>query len=130
MSGRQRALLRQRFGRAVTLQPRDISITSADEAFLNRALAVVEERMADTMEEAQYVPRRLALRGELGMKREEVVRILGRLFMSRVDVNLCESPSPPTVFPSIPFPFVASPSPASLPCLSPPSAPRLLSLPH
>ncbi|MCC3159967.1 response regulator [Hymenobacter sp. 15J16-1T3B] len=44
---RQRELLRQRFGRAVTLQPRDISITSADEAFLNRALAVVEERMAD-----------------------------------------------------------------------------------
>lgn len=45
---RQRALLRQRFGRAVTLQPRDISITSADEAFLKRALAVVEDRMADT----------------------------------------------------------------------------------
>lgn len=45
---RQRALLRQRFGRAVTLQPRDISITSADEAFLHRALAVVEEHMADT----------------------------------------------------------------------------------
>jgi signal transduction histidine kinase/DNA-binding response OmpR family regulator len=45
---RQRQLLRQRFGRAVTLQPRDISITSADETFLNRAMAVVEERMADT----------------------------------------------------------------------------------
>ncbi|WP_460676871.1 7TM diverse intracellular signaling domain-containing protein [Hymenobacter coalescens] len=45
---RQRELLRQRFGRAVTLQPRDISITSADESFLNRALAVVEERMADS----------------------------------------------------------------------------------
>ncbi|WP_165822093.1 7TM diverse intracellular signaling domain-containing protein [Hymenobacter edaphi] len=44
---RQRELLRQRFGRAVTLQPRDISITSADEVFLNRALGVVEERLAD-----------------------------------------------------------------------------------
>ena len=44
---RQRHLLRQRFGRAVTLQPRDISITSADETFLNRALAVVEEHLAD-----------------------------------------------------------------------------------
>jgi signal transduction histidine kinase/DNA-binding response OmpR family regulator len=44
----QRQLLRQRFSRAVTLQPRDISITSADEVFLNRAMAVVEERMADT----------------------------------------------------------------------------------
>ncbi|RTQ49557.1 response regulator [Hymenobacter gummosus] len=44
---RQRQLLRQRFGRAVTLQPRDISITSADETFLNRAMAVVEQHMAD-----------------------------------------------------------------------------------
>jgi uncharacterized Rmd1/YagE family protein len=40
------------------------------------------------MLEAQYVPQRLALTGRLGMKREEVVKILGRLFTSRVDVNL------------------------------------------
>ncbi|OON66725.1 hypothetical protein B0919_21315 [Hymenobacter sp. CRA2] len=45
---RQRQLLRQRFGREVTLQPRDISITSADEVFLQRAMAVVEEHMADS----------------------------------------------------------------------------------
>lgn len=57
-------------------------------------LSFFEERMADTMVEAQYVPRTLALHGELGMKREEVVRILGRLFVSRVDVNLCKSPPP------------------------------------
>ena len=38
--------------------------------------------------EALAIPRRLALRGDLGMKREEVVRILGSLFKSRVDVNL------------------------------------------
>ncbi|UYZ57789.1 7TM diverse intracellular signaling domain-containing protein [Hymenobacter latericus] len=44
----QRRLLRQRFGREVTLQPRDISITSADETFLNRAMGVVEQHMADT----------------------------------------------------------------------------------
>lgn len=54
-------------------------------------LSFFEERMARTMQEAQHVPRRLALTGKLGMKREEVVRILGRLFMSRVDVNLCMS---------------------------------------
>ncbi|KAF2839210.1 YagE family protein-like protein [Patellaria atrata CBS 101060] len=51
-------------------------------------LSFFEERMATTMSEAQYVPRRLALTGGLGLKREEVVRILGRLFTSRVDVNL------------------------------------------
>jgi len=52
-------------------------------------LSFFEERMANQMTEAQYVPRRLALTGKLGMKREEVVKILGRLFKSRVDVNLC-----------------------------------------
>ena len=51
-------------------------------------LSFFEERMARTMLEAQYVPRRLALTGRLGMKREEVIKILGRLFTSRVDVNL------------------------------------------
>lgn len=43
----QRQLLRQRFGREVTLQPRDISITSADETFLNRAMTVVENHLAE-----------------------------------------------------------------------------------
>lgn len=40
-------MLRQRFAREVTLRPRDISITSADEQFLTRALAVVEKHFAD-----------------------------------------------------------------------------------
>jgi DNA-binding response OmpR family regulator len=44
---RQRQLLRQRFSREVTLQPRDISITSADEVFLQKAMQIVENRMAD-----------------------------------------------------------------------------------
>jgi DNA-binding response OmpR family regulator len=44
----QRLLLRQRFGREVTLQPRAISITSTDELFLNRAMTVVEQHLADS----------------------------------------------------------------------------------
>ncbi|KAF2139953.1 uncharacterized protein K452DRAFT_231538 [Aplosporella prunicola CBS 121167] len=51
-------------------------------------LSFFEERMAHIMLEAQYVPRRLALTGKLGMERSEVVRLLGRLFSTRVDVNL------------------------------------------
>lgn len=53
-------------------------------------LSFFEENMATQMEEAKDVPRRLALTGELGMTREEVVKLLGGLFKSRVDVNLCE----------------------------------------
>ena len=53
-------------------------------------LSFFEEKMSQTMIDAQHVPKRLALTGELGMSRPEVVKILGRLFKSRVDVNLCE----------------------------------------
>ncbi|KAL2215949.1 hypothetical protein M432DRAFT_593346 [Thermoascus aurantiacus ATCC 26904] len=51
-------------------------------------LCFFEEVMARQMAEAKDVPRRLATTGQLGMKREEVFRILGRLFKSRVEVNL------------------------------------------
>ncbi|GAD99055.1 yagE family protein [Paecilomyces variotii No. 5] len=51
-------------------------------------LCFFEEVMARQMSEAKDVPRRLATTGTLGMKREEVFRILGRLFKSRVEVNL------------------------------------------
>ena len=52
-------------------------------------LSLFESRMEAQMKgEARDIPRRLALQGQLGMKREEVVRILGSLFKSRVDVNL------------------------------------------
>ena len=53
-------------------------------------LSFFEENMAAQMEEAKDVPRRLAYTGQLGLKREEVVKILGGLFKSRVEVNLCK----------------------------------------
>jgi uncharacterized Rmd1/YagE family protein len=53
-------------------------------------LCFFEEVMARQMADAKDVPRRLAVTGQLGMKREEVFRILGRLFKSRVEVNLCK----------------------------------------
>ncbi|EAW10487.1 RMD1 family protein [Aspergillus clavatus NRRL 1] len=51
-------------------------------------LCFFEEVMARQMAEAKDIPRRLAMTGQLGMKREEVFRILGKLFKSRVEVNL------------------------------------------
>ena len=53
-------------------------------------LSFFEETMAAQMEEAKDVPGRLAKTGELGMKREDVIKLLGGLFRSRVEVNLCE----------------------------------------
>jgi uncharacterized Rmd1/YagE family protein len=54
-------------------------------------LSFFEEGMARQMAETKDVPRRLAMTGQLGMQREEVFRILGKLFKSRVEVNLCRS---------------------------------------
>ncbi|KAL4919957.1 hypothetical protein BDW62DRAFT_178110 [Aspergillus aurantiobrunneus] len=51
-------------------------------------LCFFEEVMARQMAEAKDVPRRLAMTGKLGLKREDVFRILGKLFKSRVEVNL------------------------------------------
>jgi uncharacterized Rmd1/YagE family protein len=57
-------------------------------------LSLFEEGMSRTMLAAQYVPKRLALTGKLGMRRTDVVKMIGQLFTSRVDVNLCTPPPP------------------------------------
>lgn len=44
----QRKKLRERFSREITVQPQDIAITTYDERFLHRAMAIVEEHIADT----------------------------------------------------------------------------------
>lgn len=53
-------------------------------------LSYFEESMTTQMEAAKDVPGRLAKTGELGMRRSDVVKLLGGLFKSRVDVNLCK----------------------------------------
>lgn len=80
------------FNDMITLRSGDhmIKLAMSHAIAQSTKLSFFEERMAHTMGQAQYIPRKLALTGELGMKREEVVKILGRLFKSRVDVNLCE----------------------------------------
>lgn len=79
------------FNDMITLRSGDhmIKLTMSHAIAQSTKLCFFEQRMADQMAEAQHVPRRLALTGKLGMKREEVFKILGALFKSRVDVNLC-----------------------------------------
>jgi len=43
----QRQKLRERFSREVTLQPKEIAITSADEQFLNRTIEIIEKNMGE-----------------------------------------------------------------------------------
>lgn len=80
------------FNDMITLRSGDhmIKLAMSHAIAQSTKLSFFEEKMSQTMIDAQHVPKRLALTGELGMSRPEVVKILGRLFKSRVDVNLCE----------------------------------------
>lgn len=85
------------FNDMITLMPRSdhmIKLTISHAIAQSTRLCFFEERMSETMLDAQHVPKNLALTGELNMTRTEIVKILGRLFKSRVDINLCMPPSP------------------------------------
>lgn len=81
------------FNDMITLRSGDhmIKLAMSHAIAQSTKLSFFEERMSQTMQDAQYVPKRLALTGKLGMSRTEIVKITGRLFKSRVDVNLCKS---------------------------------------
>ncbi|KAI0377484.1 DUF155-domain-containing protein [Hypomontagnella monticulosa] len=79
------------FNDMITLLPRSdhmVKLTISHAIAQSTKLCFFEERMSETMLNAQHVPKRLALTGELNMTRTEIVKILGRLFKSRVDINL------------------------------------------
>ncbi len=44
----QRRKLRERFSRDITISPNEISVTSADERFLNRTMEIIEKHMSDS----------------------------------------------------------------------------------
>ncbi|KAG0138054.1 hypothetical protein HOY82DRAFT_575622 [Tuber indicum] len=74
----------------ITLRSGDIMIKLAISHAIAQStkLCRFEERMNSTMLGVQHIPKKLALTGKLGMKREEVVKMSGKLFKLRVDVNL------------------------------------------
>jgi len=81
------------FNDMITLLPRFdhmIKLTISHAIAQSTKLCFFEERMSETMLDAQHVPKDLALTGELTMGRTEIVKILGQLFKSRVDINLCK----------------------------------------
>jgi uncharacterized Rmd1/YagE family protein len=85
-----------------TLLPRSdhmVKLTISHAIAQSTKLCFFEERMSETMLDAQHIPKRLALTGQLDMTRTEIVKILGRLFKSRVEINLCKSFPPPHPLP-------------------------------
>lgn len=84
------------FNDMITLMPRSdhmIKLTISHAIAQSTKLCFFEEKLSETMLDAQHVPKTLALTGELNMTRTEIVKILGRLFKSRVDINLCKCSS-------------------------------------
>ncbi|KAI0188072.1 hypothetical protein F4808DRAFT_427394 [Astrocystis sublimbata] len=79
------------FNDMITLLPRSdhmVRLTISHAIAQSTKLCFFEERMSETLADAQHVPKRLASTGQLNMSRTEIVKILGRLFKSRVDINL------------------------------------------
>ena len=66
----QRNELRERFSREITLEPKDIAVTSVDEKFLQNAIKVIEEHMDDHEFEVRK------LQDEVGMSRMQLFRKL------------------------------------------------------
>jgi signal transduction histidine kinase/ligand-binding sensor domain-containing protein/DNA-binding response OmpR family regulator len=56
-----RKRLRQRFSKQVTLQPKDLSITPADEVFLKKAVEVIERHIDDSTFDAEQLEEALSL---------------------------------------------------------------------
>ncbi|KAI0468445.1 hypothetical protein F4859DRAFT_490433 [Xylaria cf. heliscus] len=79
------------FNDMITLLPRSdhmVRLTISHAIAQSTKLCFFEERMSETLNDAQDVPKRLAFTGQLNMTRTEIVKILGRLFKSRVEINL------------------------------------------
>ena len=81
------------FNDMITLLPRSdhmVKLTISHAVAQSTKLCNFEERMSETMKQAEPVPKHLAMTGELSLGRAEIVKLLGRLFKSRVDINLCK----------------------------------------
>ncbi len=57
----QRRKLRERFAREITVQPKDITITSMDEQFLQKAMDVVEQNLSDPEFSTERFAQRVAM---------------------------------------------------------------------
>lgn len=79
------------FNDMITLLPRSdhmVKLTISHAIAQSTKLCFFEEQLQQAMLNAEDVPKRLAITGELNMTREEILKIQGSLFKSRVEINL------------------------------------------
>lgn len=64
----QRQLLREKYSRRLTLEPKELSVTSADERFLNKVIKVLEAQLDNSSFKVEHFS------AELGMSRTQLFR--------------------------------------------------------
>jgi signal transduction histidine kinase/AraC-like DNA-binding protein len=69
----QRKALRERFSKEADIEPKEISVTSTDEKFLNKAIGIIEENLDDCEFDVT------AMTGHIGMSRMQLFRKLKAL---------------------------------------------------
>ena len=82
---KHREELRKRFNREVTLQPKEVTVTSADETFLKQAIEIVEEQMMNTDFSVEMLVREMGLsRSNLYLKFKEITGLSSSEFIRSI----------------------------------------------
>ncbi|WP_139956906.1 two-component regulator propeller domain-containing protein [Flavicella sediminum] len=82
---KNRAELRKRFNREITLQPNEVTVTSADEKFLQNAIKIVEEHMADSEFSVEMLVKEMCLsRSNLYLKLKEITGLSSSEFIRNI----------------------------------------------
>lgn len=81
------------FNDMITLRSGDhlIKLTMSHAIAQSTKLSRFESRISPVLHSVSKLPKRLALTGKLGLKREQLIKKSGKLFKLRVDVNLSSS---------------------------------------
>ncbi|MDV7185962.1 two-component regulator propeller domain-containing protein [Lutibacter sp. TH_r2] len=82
---KHREELRRRFNREITLQPHEVTVTSADEKFLQKAIDIVEKHMMNTEFSVELLVKEMALsRSNLYLKIKELTGLSSSEFIRNI----------------------------------------------
>lgn len=82
---KQREYLRRRFNREITLQPKEVTVTSTDELFLQQAIEVVEKHMTNTDFNVEMMVKEMGhSRSNLYLKFKEITGLSSSEFIRNI----------------------------------------------
>ncbi|WNH11907.1 two-component regulator propeller domain-containing protein [Thalassobellus suaedae] len=82
---KNRDIMRQRFNREITLQPKEVTVTSTDERFLQQAIDIVEENMMNTDFSVEMLVKEMGhSRSNLYLKLKEITGLSSSEFIRNI----------------------------------------------